>query len=60
MHVSLAGLQPEEIKSVMVLQSFSYSLSSELDAHFKLPVFNVFETPNGFSHLQASGSLTLN
>ena len=37
----------------------SYGLDEQVQIDFKLPVFNIFQTPHGFSQLVATGSLEL-
>ena len=40
--ISVAGLNPADVKQVFVMQSFSYGLSETVTIDFKLPVYNVF------------------
>lgn len=57
--IEVAGINPADVRQVLVMQALSYSLSDKVNIDFKLPIFNVFQTPYGFSHLQASGNLVL-
>ena len=52
-------MDPSEIKQVLVLQTFGYTIQDHIKASFKLPLFNIFDTPNGFSTLSAEGRLVL-
>jgi len=45
---------------VLVLQTFGYTIQDHIEASFKMPIFNIFDTPNGFSTLSADGTLVLN
>lgn len=57
--IEVAGINPADVKQILVLQSLSYSLQDKVQIDFKLPIFNVFQTPYGFSHFQASGNLVM-
>ena len=41
------------------MQTFSYSLRDQVSIDFKLPTYNVFQTPYGFSQFNAVGNLNL-
>lgn len=41
------------------MQSVSYSLHNNIEIDFKFPIYNIFQTPHGFSKLRSSGNLVL-
>lgn len=51
--IFLKNIVPSEIKSVCIVQSLRYGLTDTVEADFKLPIFNMFQTPFGFSNLRA-------
>lgn len=55
----MQNIDPRTIKSVLVLQTLSYQITDSVSASFKMPVYNIFDTPAGFTNLQASGQLQL-
>ena len=57
--ISVAGINPAEVQQVLVIQTLAYALREKVDIDFKMPVYNVFETPYGFSSLSVSGELQL-
>ena len=81
-NIGLTGIDPNEVKSVVILQSINYGISVSysrfklsavflisivfwnrqemLDAKMKLPMFSIFQTPNGFTKIHAQGTLNLN
>jgi len=58
-NIGLTGVSPNEVKSVVILQSLNYGVDEILSAKMKLPIFSIFQTPNGFAKLHASGTLNL-
>ena len=58
-HIGLSGVSPQDVKSVIVLQSLNYGVEEVLSAKMKLPIFSIFQTPNGFAKLHVSGTLDL-
>ena len=57
--LTFSGLK-DQVKSVLLLQSFKYQIKDKVNAMFKLPIFSVFNMPAGSSKLNAQGILTLN
>ena len=55
----VAGIAPGSVRQILVLQQFSYELSDQVNMQFKLPTYNVFQTPYGFSKFEALGDLSL-
>jgi hypothetical protein len=41
------------------MQSFSYTIKAQVNIEFKMPIFSIFQTPYGFSSLQATGPLVM-
>ena len=58
-NIGLSGVSPQEVKSVVILQSLNYGVDEVLSAKMKLPIFSIFQTPNGFAKLYVSGTLNL-
>ena len=58
-NIGLTGVQPADVKSVVILQSISYGIEEMLSAKMKLPIFSIFQTPNGFAKLHVNGQLNL-
>ena len=54
-NIGLTGVQPADVKSVVILQSISYGIEEMLSAKMKLPIFSIFQTPNGFAKLHVHG-----
>lgn len=55
----VAGISPSSVRQILVLQQFSYELSDQVNMQFKLPTYNVFQTPYGFSKFEALGDLSM-
>lgn len=53
------ALEAKKVKSVVVVQSLKYAISETVQAEFKLPLFNIFQAPSGFAHMEAQGLITL-
>ena len=58
-NIGLTGVSPQEVKSVVILQSINYGVEEMLSAKMKLPIFSIFQTPNGFAKLHVHGTLNL-
>lgn len=41
-NIGLTGISPNEVKSVVILQSVNYGIDEMLDAKMKLPMFTIF------------------
>ena len=52
-NIGLTGISPHEVKSLVILQSINYGIEETLSAKMKLPIFSIFQTPNGFAKLHA-------
>ena len=50
LNVHVAGVNPADVKQVLVMQSFSYAIKAQVDIEFKMPIFSLFQTPYGFSN----------
>lgn len=59
MNVRVAGIEPSSVRQILVLQTFSYGLSDQVNMQFKMPTYNVFQTPYGFSKFEAMGDLSM-
>lgn len=58
-NLQLAGLDASLIRTVVILQTVSYGIRDIVDADIKMPIFNIFQTPYGFSKLKVEGELNL-
>lgn len=61
-NINVAGINPAEVKQIMVMQSLSYAVLTDdptAPLEFKLPIVNSFQTPYGFSKFKATGQLEL-
>ena len=43
----MGKIKAQDVKAAMVLQSVRYDIRDTIDAQFKLPFFNVFQSPRG-------------
>ena len=41
-NVRVAGIEPSSVRQILVLQTFSYGLSDQVNMQFKMPTYNVF------------------
>jgi len=58
--IGLGNIKAEDLKAAMIVQSVKYEIRDSVDAQFKLPFFNVFQSPRGgFSKLDVKGSINL-
>ena len=48
--IYLQNIDPRTIKSVLILQTLRYELTDRVGASFKMPVYNIFDTPAGFKN----------
>lgn len=58
----MAGINPSDVQQVLVMQSLMYTIEdplNKIEIDFKFPIYNVFQTPFGFSQLKTSGPLLL-
>jgi hypothetical protein len=58
--IGMGNIKASDLKAAMVLQSVRYDIRDTIDAQFKLPFFNVFQSPRGgFSNLQVEGTINM-
>eukprot|EP00347_Sterkiella_histriomuscorum_P022943 403336555 len=55
-----SNIDPSTIRSIMIIQQFSYQISTKIEADIKLTTFNLIQTPLGASQINALGTLELN
>jgi len=58
-NIQVAGIKPQDVKQILVIQTLSYALTDKVNIDLKLPVYNIFQTPYGLSSFEASGNLVL-